>query len=273
MSARQSVLKQVSNSLVSSGLYSKPAALALLAKQFIGFGPKLPDPEKALRQPEGLAGRCPELDVPTMVAAYARGLYPQEGKWWAPAERAVSFPEKAYVSQRVWRLLQTQTYGVTFDEDFAAVMRACGPEEPLADAFTGLHRAGYAHSVEVWDREGRLTGGLYGLSIGQAFFTEQMFQRERDAANVGFVTLSCHLQYWGFRFNDGKRMRGLLSQLGFVAVPRLAFNGLLSEATLAPSRAGKWTVETGLDAARWNPKFEGTGKADPRKRITLLPSA
>lgn len=104
-----------------------------------------------------------------------------------------------------------------------------------------------------------------------------MFSRERDAANVGFVTLSCHLQHWGFKLNDGKRMGGHLSQLGFVVVPRFAFNGLLSKAILSPTRVGRWSVETGLDAARWNPKYAGTGKAtgrSPRKDpVTLPPSA
>ncbi|MEM9591154.1 MAG: leucyl/phenylalanyl-tRNA--protein transferase [Pseudomonadota bacterium] len=274
MSPRQSVLKQVSNSLVSSGLYSKPAALVLLAKQFVGFGPRLPDPEKALPHPEGLVGRCQSLDVPTMVAAYAKGLYPQENKWWAPAERAVSFPENVRISQRVWRLLNTQAYGVTFDSDFAAVLRGCAPEPAVAEAFLALHKAGYAHSVEAWDRSGRLAGGLFGLSVGRAFFSEGMFARERDAANVGFVTLSCHLQEWGFTLNDGKRMRGHLSQLGFAVVPRFAFNGLLSKAVLYPTRVGKWTVETGLDAARWNPQYKGTGKASPgtrRRRGDALP--
>lgn len=266
MTARQSALKEVSPSPVPAEGYRKPSALARLAKLFVGFGPKLPDPEQALRQPEGLAGKCPALDVPTMVAAYAKGLYPDAQKWWAPAERAVSFPEKAYISQRVWRLLNTQSYGVTFDEDFEGVLRASAPDPVIGEAFTALHEAGYAHSVEVWDRSKRLAGGLYGLAVGQAFFTEGLFSRERDAAGVGFVTLSCHLQHWGFSLNDGKRMRGQLSQLGFVAVPRFAFNGLLSKATLAPSRLGKWQVETGLDAARWNPKFAGTGKADKRAR-------
>lgn len=263
MSGRQSVLSQVSRNLASAGFYSRPAALAMLAKQFIGFGPKLPDPETALTHPEGLAGQVSTLDVPTMIAAYAKGLYPEQNKWWAPAERMVSFPENAYVSQRVWRLLQTRSYGVTFDEDFAAVLRACAPEEGLAEAFTALHAAGYAHSVEVWDRAGRLAGGLYGLAIGHAFFTERMFSRERDAAAVGFVTLSCHLQHWGFALNDGKRMSGQLSQLGFMLVPRFAFNGLLSKATQEPTRMGKWTIEMGLDAARWNPKVAGTGRAKP----------
>ncbi|MEM7192570.1 MAG: leucyl/phenylalanyl-tRNA--protein transferase [Pseudomonadota bacterium] len=285
MSARGSVLKQVSQNLASSGFYSKSAALALLAKQFIGFGPSLPDPEKARRQPEGLVGSCADLDVPTMVAAYAKGLYPQENKWWAPAERAVSFPENVVVSQRVWRLLRTQSYGVTFDTDFEGVLRACAAEPVLDAAFADLYRAGYAHSVEVWDRRGRLAGGLYGLSIGRAFFTERFFSRERDAANVGFVTLSCHLQHWGFKLNDGKRVNGHLSQLGFAVVPRFAFNGLVSKATLAPTRIGKWCVETGLDAARWNPKFADTGKAsakpsahpvkaeNPRARPSFPPTA
>lgn len=255
------MLSQVSRSLVSSGLSGKPAALAILARHFVGFGRGLPDPEKALGHPEGLAGPCKDLSIPTLIAAYAKGLYPEVGKWWAPAERMVSFPENAYVSKRVWRLLQTRAYGVTFDEEFAGVVRACAPEPALAEAFEGLHHAGYAHSVEVWDRSGRLAGGLYGLAIGQAFFTEKMFSRERDAASVGFVTLSCHLQHWGFALNDGKRMSGQLSQLGFQVVPRFAFNGLLSKVTHEPSRIGKWTVETGLDAARWNPKISGTGRA------------
>ena len=257
------MFSQVSRRLVSSGLSGKPAALAMLARHFVGFGRKLPDPDKALTHPEGLAGSYRDLSVPTMIAAYAKGLYPSGGRWWAPAERMVSFPENAYVSPRVWRLLQTRTYGVSFDEDFAGVMRACAPEPELAEAFTALYEAGYAHSVEVWDRSGRLTGGLYGLAIGQAFFTDKMFSRERDAANVGFVTLSCHLQHWGFALNDGKRMTGQLSQLGFVVVPRFAFNGLLSKATQEPTRDGKWSVEMGLDAARWNPKVEGTGRATP----------
>lgn len=267
------MLGQVSRRLVDSGLSGKPSALAVLAKHFIGFGGGLPDPDKALRHPEGLAGKCNDLSVPTLVAAYAKGLYPEDGKWWAPAERMVSFPENAHVSKRVWRLLQTRTFGVSFDTDFAGVLRACGPEPALAEAFQALFEDGYAHSVEVWDRSGRLTGGLFGLAIGQAFFTEKTFSRERDAANVGAVTLSCHLQHWGFALNDGKRMSGQLSQLGFQVVPRFAFNGLLSKATLEPSRPGPWTVETGLDPARWNPKVPGTGKAAPGSRNAFMPSA
>lgn len=265
------MMGQVSRSLFGSGLSGKPAALAMLARQFVGFGPKLPDPEKALSHPDGLAGACTDMSVPTLVSAYAKGLYPSAQKWWAPVERMVSFPENVHVSQRVWRLLQTRAYRVTFDEDFSGVMRACAPDPDVADAFTKLHKAGYAHSVEVLDRSGRLAGGLYGLAIGRAFFTEKMFARERDAANVGFVTLSCHLQHWGFVLNDGKRVSGQLSQLGFMLIPRFAFNGLLSKAVHEPSRDGKWSVDEGLDAARWNPKVPGTGRVTPGEQRRLSP--
>ena len=267
------MLGQVSRRLVTSGLSGKPTALAVLAKHFVGFGRGLPDPEQALPHPEGLAGKAKDLSVPTLIAAYAKGLYPEDGKWWAPAERMVSFPENAHVSKRVWRLLQTRTYGVSFDVDFKGVVRACAPEPAMAEAFEALHEDGYAHSVEVWDRSGRLAGGLYGLAIGQAFFTDKMFSRERDAASVGVVTLSCHLQHWGFALNDGKRMSGQLSQLGFQVVPRFAFNGLLSKATLEPSRSGQWTVETGLDPARWNPKVPGTGRVTPGAANSVSPFA
>ena len=201
------------------------------------------------------------MRVPTLLAAYAKGLYPAEGKWWAPAERMVSFPENAYVSKTVWRLMQTRAYRVTFDEDFDSVIRACAASPEMVDSFTALHEAGHAHSVEVRDRSGRLAGGLYGVSVGRAFFTEKMFSRERDAAAVGFVTLSCHLQHWCYAVNDGKRMSGQLSQLGFMLIPRFAFNGLLSKAAREPGREGRWTVDDSLDAARWNPKVPGTGRA------------
>ena len=133
-------------------------------------------------------------------------------------------------------------------------------------SFTALHEAGYAHSVEVWDRSGRLAGGLYGLAIGQAFFTDKMFSRERDAANVGFVTLSCHLQHWGFALNDGKRMTGQLSQLGFVVVPRFAFNGLLSKATARADTRRQMERGNGTGRRAVEPESGGHGPGDARRR-------
>ncbi|MGH6734865.1 MAG: leucyl/phenylalanyl-tRNA--protein transferase [Methyloceanibacter sp.] len=257
---------------MTAELLHAPATLAMMAKRYARFGGEdLPDPERALRRPDGLAGVCGALNVPALLEAYARGLYADQGKWWAPAERMVSFPDNVYVAKTVRRLLQTRAYDVTFDQDFARVVRACAPGTEIERSFLALHEAGHAHSVEVWDRAGRLDGGLYGVAVGRAFFTERMVSRARTAAKVGLITLSCHLQHWGFVVNDGKRMSGALSQLGFMPIPRPAFNRLLAKACRDPSRSGKWAIDETLDVSRWNPKMPGSARARSGTRASILP--
>ena len=95
-----------------------------------------------------------------------------------------------------------------------------------------LHEAGYAHSVEVWDRSGNLAGGLYGMAIGKAFFTESMFARQPDASKVAFIALSCHLQL----LNDGKHDSPHLAKLGFRLMPKAELNLLLTEACAEPGK-------------------------------------
>ena len=259
-------------SLKPPRLYGVPAMLAMLAKHYAGLGlppGALPDPEKALRHPDGLAGICTDMSVPTLRAAYAKGLFPLAHigpqKWWAPAERMVSFPETVHISKTTRRLLRIEQYEVTFDTAFAAVMTACAEPRPermnvtwirpdVIESYQALHAAGLAHSVEVWDRSGNLAGGLYGVAIGTAFFTESMFARQPDASKVGFVTLSCHLQKWGFVLNDGKRESGHLRSLGFTLIPRARFNALLAEACAEPGREGRWTVDETIDVSQWDPK-------------------
>jgi leucyl/phenylalanyl-tRNA--protein transferase len=95
---------------------------------------------------------------------------------------------------------------------------------------------------------------LYGVAIGKAFITESMFARQPDASKVGLITLSCHLQKWGFMLNDGKRESGHLRRLGFSLMPRAKFNVLLAEACAEPGREGRWTVDKSIDVSRWDPK-------------------
>jgi leucyl/phenylalanyl-tRNA--protein transferase len=260
----------VSRHLAPARFLGAPGTLAMMARHYAGLQRgDLPDPERALRSPDGLCGICNDLNVPVLVAAYAKGLFPFScvgpQKWWAPRERMVLFLENAYISNALRRLIRTGRFAVTFDTDFTAVVEACAEPRPgraniaqigpdLIAAYRALHEAGYAHSVEVRDRSGRLAGGLYGIAVGKVFFTEAMFARARNASKVGFATLSCHLQQWGFALNDGKRMSGHLSQLGFTLIPRQAFNRLLAEACGEPGRDGPWTIDQDLDISRWNPK-------------------
>jgi leucyl/phenylalanyl-tRNA--protein transferase len=244
----------------------------MLAKHYAGLLPRgcLPDPEGALRWPDGLAGICAELDVPTLRSAYARGLYPSSQigplTWWAPAMRMALFIENLHIEPSVRQRLRHKEFHVTFDHDFGAVIRACtdvrarhiGPD--IIAAFTAAFHAGLAHSVEVWDRSGSLAGGIFGLALGKVFFTEAQFASARDASKVGFTALNCHLQRWGYLLNDGKHLSGYLSQLGFTPIPRAPFNALLAKACVEVGREGHWTVDESINVAGWNPKSAVTAR-------------
>lgn len=216
-----------------------------------------------------LTGIGADLSVPTLKRAYTAGLLPRvrigSQKWWAPSERMALFIEDFHIDKNLRRRLRHKEFKVTFDRDFAAVIRACAKSRPgrlsvsrirddIIEAYRRAFDAGLAHSVEVWDRAGNLVGGAYGLAVGRVFFTESQFTRQRDASKVGFATLNCHLQRWGYVLNDGKYLSGHLSQLGFTLVPRASFNALLATACREPGREGRWTVDDRVDIAGWNPK-------------------
>jgi len=255
-----------------------PATLAMVAAHYLerlGYGSleeALPDPETALRRPDGLAGICTSLDPRTLMRAYAKGLYPWchvgPMKWWAPRERMVLFFERFHIEKNLRRRLRNHHFRVTFDHDFAAVMRGCAEPRPgrphltwitppVMRAFQDLHELGHAHSVEVWDDEGELAGGLYGLAVGGVFFTESQFVRKRDASKVGFATLNCHLQRWGFALDDGKSPTAHLSQLGFELIPRARFNAILAEHCAREVKVGRWRVDPALDVGAWDPAAPG----------------
>jgi len=259
-------------SLKPPRLYGVPAMLTMLAKHYAGLGLRpgtLPDPDQALTCPDGLAGICTDLSVATLMAAYAKGLFPfahiGPQKWWAPTERMVCVPEYVHISKTTRRLLRLKQFEVTFDTAFGAVIRACAEPRPgrpqltwirpdTIEAYEALHDAGYAHSVEVWERAGNLVGGLYGVAVGNAFVTESMFARQADASKIGLVALSAHLQKWGFVLNDGKRDSGHLRSLGFAPIPRSEFNALMAKASSEPGRPGPWAVDDSIDVFQWNPQ-------------------
>ncbi len=276
----------VAYALKPSRISAVPAVLALTARHALGLGSKrgvLPNPDSALRHPDGLAGICTDMSVTALRDAYARGLFPWSHigpqKWWAPRERMALFIENFRVEKTIRRRLRQEEFSVTFDRDFAGVVQACAEPRPgrvrltwirpeMIEAYSKAFDAGLAHSVEVWNEAGELVGGAYGLSVGRVFFTELQFTRQRDASKVGFAVLNCHLQRWGYVLNDGKHLTGYLSQLGFSLVPRAAFNALLAKACQEPGREGQWFVEPGLDVARWEPK---AGMCQPtRSRQVLL---
>lgn len=247
-----------------------PAVLYLLARHFAGFGARtgeLPDPEQALGS--GIAGICADLDVDTLLAAYRKGLYPFSHvgpqKWRAPKERMILTFDNFDMEKNLRRRIRNNHFNVTFDKDFEAVMRGCAEPRPgrarltwispeIISAYSALFEAGHAHSVEVWDKEGQLVGGVYGVSIGGVFVTESQFNRVRDAGKVGFAVLNCHLQHWGYILNDGKNFTAHLHHVGFELIGRRQFGALLKRGRELPGHSGPWEIDGTLDVGNWDPK-------------------
>lgn len=233
----------------------------------------------------GLIGICDDLSVETLLEAYSQGIVPfchiGPMKWWSPHERAVLFFENERIEKSVRRLLRKGTYKVTFDYAFGDVVEACAKPRPgktpltwltprVMDAYYAMYRAGYAHSVEVWDSKDRLVGGVYGVAIGGAFFGESQFSAVRDASKLASAVLNRHLAAWGFGFRDARRMTDYHEQSGCVPVARETFSVLVRDNVTKPSRTDLWEVDAAIDVATWKP--EGVTSSHGAAEPSLVPA-
>jgi leucyl/phenylalanyl-tRNA--protein transferase len=189
----------------------------------------------------------PEIDVNDLLRAYAYGIFPMaesadsdELLWFEPVMRGLIPLEGFHVSSRLRRTVRQDRFELSHDIAFREVMMACagnsrtGRETTwinrrILDLYTELHRHGFAHSVETW-RDGRLVGGLYGVSLGGAFFGESMFSLETDASKVALVHLVARLRFGGYRLLDTQWLTAHLSQFGAFEVPKTKYRRLLQEA-------------------------------------------
>jgi leucyl/phenylalanyl-tRNA--protein transferase len=223
------------------------------------LGPHDPFPpvNRALREPNGLLAAGRTLSVPTLLEAYALGLFPWFNEdepvlWWSPDPRMVLAPADLHVSSSLRRRLRKGGYEVRADTAFAAVMRACAAPRPgqpgtwitrrMIDAYVRLHEAGHAHSVETWV-EGTLVGGLFGVAIGRAFFGESMFTTVTDASKIAFVHLVRQLERWGFGLIDCQMKTPHLASLGAREIPRAAFVAEIARLTKQQGPTGRWLFE------------------------------
>lgn len=196
-----------------------------------------PDPSLALEQPNGLLAMGGDLSVRRLRNAYAEGIFPwynpeESILWWSPNPRAVFATDRVYVSRRLARTLRQADFAVTLDRDFSAVLAGCAGTRStnpgtwlggeMRAAYRRLFDSGEAHSVEVW-REGRLIGGLYGVSQGRMFFGESMFSSQPDASKIALVLLTRQLAAWGFPLMDGQVGSPHLYRMGAYDLPRAEF--------------------------------------------------
>ncbi len=229
----------------------------------------LPDPERALANPPGLAGIVHDLTLPTLLAAYRRGLYPLAHvaplKWWLPPRRSLLLFDAFHMSNNLRRLMRQQRYTVTFDQDFESVILNCAGRRAgrwhltwitprMMRVYAEAYDAGHAHSFEVWNADGELVAGGYGVAIGKAFTFDSQFTHEDNATKVGMAVLNWHLARWGFHFNDGKLIGPLWRSVGFREMPQRKFLKRLSDAIREPARNGRWQVEADVaTVSNWQP--------------------
>jgi leucyl/phenylalanyl-tRNA--protein transferase len=146
--------------------------------------------------------------------------------WWSPNSRAIFYPDQIHISTSLKS--EMKKFTVTVDQNFEAVIRACGnPEresgwinEDVISAFTTLHEIGVAHSIEVWDGDGSLAGGLYGLELGGVFAGESMFHVVKNASKVALVHLGGLLNDGQGRVIDTQWMTGHLESMGAKTIDR-----------------------------------------------------
>ncbi len=175
-----------------------------------------------------------------LLEAYCTGLFPmavdhEQIEWFSPDPRGIIPLGAFHVPHGLKRVLRKNVFEIRFDTEFEQVIRACGRRaetwinEEIIASYVNLFRLGFAHSVESW-REGRLTGGLYGVGVFGAFFGESMFHREADASKVALVALVEHLRERGYRLLDIQYVTDHLRAFGAVEIPRPRYMRLLQQA-------------------------------------------
>ena len=191
---------------------------------------------------------APGHRIPTdlLLKAYASGVFPMaesaadpEVFWVRPEARGVIPLDAFHIPRSLRKTVRQRPFDIRVDTDFAGVIDACAEESenrqttwinaPIREAYIELFRIGHAHSVEAW-HEGRLAGGLYGVTLGRAFFGESMFSRWTDASKVCLVHLVERLRQRGFVLLDTQFTTEHLKHFGAIDIPRRKYETLLEEA-------------------------------------------
>jgi leucyl/phenylalanyl-tRNA---protein transferase len=219
------------------------------ARQALGFPPV----EKA--NEDGLLAVGGDLSPERLLVAYANGIFPWPSRhtpllpWFCPSPRTVLIPGHISVSRSARKTMRRHPFTMTYDRAFAEVIRACATvprddggtwiTEAMIDGYVRLHELGFAHSVEAWNGD-RLVGGLYGVSLGAAFFGESMFRLESEASKVALLTLLDQLEAWDFDLVDCQMMTPHVQRLGAVEWELERFQSELERTLGRETRRGPW---------------------------------
>lgn len=216
-------------------------------------------PPAAEAERSGLLAVGGDLRPSRLLRAYSEGIFPwySEGEpilWFSPDPRTVLETDEVRIDRSMRRALAaTATLDLTLDRAFSRVIRTCArvPRSgqtgtwittEMIEAYERLHAAGYAHSVEAWERD-RLVGGLYGVCLGGYFAGESMFHLVSGASIRALLALLCQLSAWGVRLFDCQMHTPHVGRLGARAWPRSVFLEQLRKALAQPTHRGRWSFD------------------------------
>jgi leucyl/phenylalanyl-tRNA--protein transferase len=212
---------------------------------------------------DGLLALGGDLRPERLLLGYTQGIFPWYAEnlpilWHSPDPRMIMTTRDLVVQRSLRKAIRRKPYELRMDTAFMDVLRGCAevprpgqtgtwliPE--MMDAYSRLFELGFAHSVEAW-RGDELVGGLYGVSLGAAFFGESMFARAPDASKIAFVACVRQLDAWGIGLIDCQVHTEHLERFGAYEVPRLRYLELLARALDEPTKRGRWKFDLDLDA-------------------------
>lgn len=225
-----------------------------------------PDVENALTDPEGLLAAGGDLSTARLLTAYRSGIFPwyEDGQpilWWSPNPRGVLFTKNFKISTSLRRTLHKHNWTVTFDGNFRKTVMACAAPRSYArgtwitneiqEAYFNLHQAGHAHSVELWDPQERLIGGIYGVLIGNMFYGESMFSFATSASKVALAYLAMHMNHWGLPLLDCQLPSAHLASLGAESMSRTEYIEAMTPLCMNEDSYFNWKQEDSLNPANW----------------------
>ena len=204
----------------------------------------------------GLLAVGGDLTPVRLLVAYANGIFPwphprlPQIPWFCPTPRTVLRPASFHLGRSTAKAIRRKPFEIRFDTAFPEVIHACAAmnrhdgggtwvTREMISAYIQLHTLGFAHSVEAWHGD-RLVGGVYGVSLGAAFFGESMFHTAPNASKIALITLLQRLREWNFPFLDCQMRTPIANRLGAVDWDRPTFQSALAEALKTPTRRTSW---------------------------------
>ncbi len=209
--------------------------------------------------PDGLLAVGGELREDWLLTAYSNGIFPWYSEdepilWWSPDPRFVLIPSEVKIQKSMRPYLNNPIYEFKLDTDFEQVIDICSkiPRQGqdgtwitahMKEAYINLHKIGMAHSAEIW-KEGKLIGGLYGVSIGKAFFGESMFSHESNASKLALIHLCDWLARRSFQLLDCQVFTEHLNSMGAIHINRNDFLDMLDNSMDGDTMVGSWAELT-----------------------------